>query len=176
MASYYYLMSSLPMIRAEGEMPFSYDRFLEICRPCVSDARYTLLKELTVSSDKGPLLAEWSEYYKVFRRELTALRVLRQGRQTQSTAVRDETISKAINAAIGGKNPLEAEKALLSLSFEKVDELIGMHYFDDYALMGYALKLRLLERKSVFDQKKGRAEFERILKKLQKQIMVDEQE
>ena len=49
------------------------------------------------------------------------------------------------------------------------------HYFDDRALTGYALKLKLLERKSCFDQKKGKAELDRILDGLQKQILLEEQ-
>ena len=80
------------------------------------------------------------------------------------------------HAAVGGKNPLEAEKALLSLQLRKLDELIGMHYFDERALFGYALKLKLLERKNIFDQKKGKTELDRILVGLQKQILMGERE
>ena len=81
-----------------------------------------------------------------------------------------------ISAAIEGKDPLEAEKALLALQFKKLDELIGTHAFDDCALIGYALKLKLLERKNRFDQKKGRTEMDRILDGLQKQILIGERE
>ena len=176
MASYYYLMSRLPMLRADGEMPFPYSEFLEMCRPAVSGAKYSLLRELTLSSRKGPLVAEWAKFYAAMQRELCCLRNRRLGRQTQGEQERDDAVCAAVTAAVGGKNPLEAEKALLALQFQKLDELIGLHYFDDYALMGYALKLRLLERKSVFDQKKGKAVLGRILGSLQKQIMLDEQE
>ena len=31
MASYYNLIASLPDLRADGDMPFSYDRFLTYC-------------------------------------------------------------------------------------------------------------------------------------------------
>lgn len=176
MASYYYLLSSLPMLKAEGEMPFAYSDFLGMCRSAVSDAKYALLENLTLSSREGPLIAEWSRFYASFRRELTNLRNQRLGRQPQDLSLRDESLSRAIAAAIGGKNPLEAEKALLALEFQKLDELIGTHYFDDHALMGYALKLKLLERNQIFDPKKGKDAFSRILDGLQKQIMIDGQE
>ena len=51
---------------------------------------------------------------------------------------------------MNNKNPLAAEEMLLSFEFERLDELVGIHYFDDYALIGYALKLKLLERKTSF--------------------------
>ena len=46
-----------------------------------------------------------------------------------------------------------------------------MHYFDDCALVGYAMKLKLLERKTVFRQQEGKAELGRIVDGLQQQIM-----
>lgn len=175
MASYYYLMSSLPMLRADAEPPISYGKFLDMCRSAVSDAKYAQLEKLTLSSGKGPLFSEWSKFYTALERELANYRRRRLGRQEDGN-LKDESTAKAISAAIGGKNPLEAENALLALEFEKLDELIGTHYFDEYALTGYALKLKLLERKNIFDQKKGKAELERILGDLQSRILIDGQE
>lgn len=175
MASYYYLLSSLPMLKADGSPPLTYADFLGMCRSAVSAAKYSVLENLTLSSNKGPLLSEWSEFYTAFERELICYRNQRLNRP-QNAGERNESVFKAISAAVGGKNPLEAEKALLALEFEKLDELIGTHYFDDHALMGYALKLKLLERKNIFDQKKGKAELGRILQGLQQQILIGEQE
>ena len=176
MAAYYYLMSSLPMLRAEGPLPLTYAQFLGMCKSSVSGARYALLEGLTLSSDELPLLAEWSGFYRALQRELTRYRNQRAGRPPQKADGADETLFKEVSAAVGGKNPLEAEKALLSLQLRKLDELIGMHYFDERALFGYALKLKLLERKNIFDQKKGKTELDRILVGLQKQILMGERE
>ena len=176
MASYYYLLSSLPMLRSDGEIPFEYDTFLSMCKSAVSSSKYAILENLTLSSAEGPLLSEWSKFYTIFKQELTAQRNQRLGRQVSFSYQKDETMSKTIAAAMNHKNPLEAEKVLLALQFEILDGLIGTHYFDDYALMGYALKLKLLERKNVFDQKKGKAELGRILHGLQQQILIGEQE
>lgn len=176
MASYYYLLSSLPMLKADMSPPLTYSDFLGKCRSAVSAAKYSVLENLTLSFGKGPLLSEWSEFYTVFERELIRYRNQRSGKQVQNAGERDESVFKMISAAVGGKNPLEAEKALLALEFEKLNELIGTHYFDDHALMGYALKLKLLERKNVFDQKKGKAELGRILHGLQQQILIGERE
>lgn len=176
MASYYYLLSSLPMLRADGGLPLTYSDFLGMCKSALGDGKYAFLENLTLSSGKGPLLTEWSKYYAALERELINFRNQRLNRPTQNAGTRDETLFKEVSAAIGGKNPLEAEKALLALEFKKIDELIGTHYFDDHALTGYALKLKLLERKYVFDQVKGKAELDRILDGLQKQILIGERE
>ena len=55
MASYYYLISSLPDLRTDGDMPMTYDEFLDMCQSNVSESKYELLKNLTLSSEEGPL-------------------------------------------------------------------------------------------------------------------------
>ena len=58
MASYYYLISSLPDLRTDGEMPFSYEEFLGMCQSNVSESKYECLKNLTLSSEEGPIMKE----------------------------------------------------------------------------------------------------------------------
>ena len=176
MASYYYLLSSLPMLKADGELPLTYREFLGMCASAVSGPKYSFLESLTLSSDKGPLVSDWAVFYKALMKELTVYRNRRLDKQPQSGETENETLLKTVTDAVSGKNPLEAEKALLALEMKKLDELIGLHYFDDHALIGYALKLKLLERKNIFDQKKGKAEMTRILDGLQKQILIGNQE
>ncbi len=53
MASYYYLISSLPMLRAGDAPPLDYAAFLDQCRGAVSDRVYRSLEELTVRSEDG---------------------------------------------------------------------------------------------------------------------------
>lgn len=170
MSSYYYLMSSLPLLKAEGEMPFSYESFVSSCRGNVNESRIRMLEELTLDSAEGPFLSEWAKFYGVLHGELTYQRNVRLGKANQLPTERDELITRAVTAAINEPNPLEAEKALLKLQFEKLDELVSLHYFDECALVGYALKLKLLERKTVFQHDSGKAEFDRIATGLQEQI------
>ena len=49
MASYYYLISSLPMLRAGDAPPLDYAAFLDQCRGAVSDRVYRSLEELTMT-------------------------------------------------------------------------------------------------------------------------------
>lgn len=171
MASYYYLLSSLPMLKAEGEMPFSYGEFLRMCQGNVSEKRLKLLEELTVDSCEGPLVEDWAKFYGVLHGELAYQRRQRLERPCQAPFERDEAAIRTVTAAMNEKNPLVAEQMLLALEFAKLDELVQQHYFDEAELVGYALKLKLLERKTVFQKEKGRTELDRIAAGLQKQIM-----
>lgn len=168
--AYYYLISSLPMLKADGAIPLSYDRFLELCQGALEEDKYRMLKELTLSSGKGPLVSEWAEFYGTLKDELTYQRNLRLGRKAKLPDVRNDSVSKTVTLALNSKNPLAAEEMLLDLEFKKLDELVGVHYFDDYALFGYALKLKLLERKNSFDKEQGKAEFGRIVTRLEDEI------
>ena len=174
--AYYYLISSLPMLKSDGDMPFSYEQFLQTCRGALNDAMYTILENLTLSSNEGPCASEWGKFYTIFKDELTFQRNIRLGNKVQPPSNREESITKTISAAMNHKNPLVAEEMLLALQFEKLDALIGLHYFDEYALIGYALKLKLLERKTVFNKQVGKAEFSNIVGKLEQQILSMEQE
>lgn len=164
------------MLKASDEMQINYGEFLDICRSNLSNTKFEFLQNLSVDSKDGPLISEWAEFYKSFKEELTYQRNMRSGIKSQLPNVRDSKTTTTIASAISNKNPLDAEEMLLSLQFQKLDELIGTHYFDEYALFGYALKLKLLERKKMFNQESGKKEFNHIIDTLQEQIINMEQE
>lgn len=159
------------MLRSDGEIPFEYSRFIEMCKGAVSEHILGILENLTLESDKGPLISKWSEFYGVYKQELTYQRNQKLGRPTQPPFVREESIIRAVSVAVNDADPLEAEKILLGMQFDRLDELMGTHSFDDWSLMGYALKLKLLERKTVFDYDNGKKEFDRIADGLKQQIL-----
>ena len=113
MASYYYLISSLPMLRTQGEPPMDYAAFLAMCRSAVSAGVYRTLEELTVDSDKGPLLSEWAGFYRALSRELTYQRNVKLGRPCAVPSDRDAGIVQTVTAAVNAENPLEGERLLL---------------------------------------------------------------
>ena len=143
MASYYYLISSLPMLRAGDAPPLDYAAFLDQCRGAVSDRVYRSLEELTVRSEDGGFAAPNE---------------------------RDAAVTQTVTAAVNAKDPLEGERLLLALEFDRLDELVGLHSFDDCALYGYALKLQLLERQRVFRHDEGKAAFDTLLGQVRQQI------
>lgn len=170
MASYYYLISSLPDLRTDGEMPLSYEEFLGMCRTSVSEEKYRILESLTLASTEGPLLKKWSEFYGNLTKELNSQRSQRLGKSYAASFDKDYVITQVAAAALAAKNPLEAEKILLDCEFENLDSLVGLHTFDDEFLFGYALKLKLLERQSQFIQEKGKKEFKRLFDQVQQRV------
>ena len=170
MASYYYLIASLPELSADGDMPITYSEFLSCCQSNVSDSDYELLKDLTLSSTEGPLVKEWSEFYGMLTRELNYQRSMNLGKSYSSAYDKDGLIAQVAGAALAAKNPLEAEKLLLEYEFENLDSLVGLHMFDDHVLFGYAIKLKLLERLSCFEQTKGQAEFKSLFDGIQQRV------
>lgn len=173
---YYYLISSLPMLKSDGDMPFSYKEFLDMCRSALSDSKFKILENLSLTSNTGPLVKEWGEFYCVLKEELDFQRNTRLGRRAQFPSIKDEAIAKLVSNAINNANPLVAEEMLLSFQFQKLDELVGLHYFDEAALFGYALKLKLFERKKSFSFDKGKAQLNNIINKLEQEITTMEQE
>ena len=170
MASYYYLISSLPDLRTDGDMPMTYDEFLDMCQSNVSESKYELLKNLTLSSEEGPLLKEWSAFYKNLMGELNYQRSVSLGRPYLTSYDKDSVIAQVAGAAMAAKNPMEAEKILLECEFDNLDSLVGLHTFDDRYLFGYAIKLKLLERQSCFVQSKGQKEFKRLFDQVQQRV------
>ena len=170
MASYYYLISSLPTLSSDGDMPMTYDEFLLNCQGNVSDETYRRLAELTLNSSEGPLLKEWASTYGLLTKELNAQRSTALGKQYPSGFDKDAMNTQVVSAALAAKNPLEAEQVLLDYEFELLDNLVGLHMFDDYVLYGYALKLKLLERRSCFEKEKGKAEFSHLFTSIQQRV------
>ena len=170
MASYYYLIASLPDLSADGDMPITYSEFLSCCQSNVSDKVYELLRDLTLNSTEGPLVNEWANFYGMLNKELSYQRSMNLGKSYSSAYDKDGIISQVVASALSAKNPLEAEKVLLDYEFENLDSLVGLHMFDDYVLFGYAIKLKLLERLSCFEHEKGQAEFKSLFDGIQQRV------
>ena len=170
MASYYYLIASLPELRADGDMPLTYEEFLSLCQSNVSDEDYEILKNLTLNSKEGPLVKDWANFYGMLTKELNYQRSLNLGKSYSTAYDKDGLISQVAASALSAKNPLEAERILLEYEFENLDSLVGLHMFDAHVLYGYAIKLKLLERLTSFEQDKGKAEFQTLFDGIQQQV------
>ncbi len=100
MASYYYLISSLPDLRTDGEMPFSYEEFLGMCQSNVSESKYECLKNLTLSSEEGPIMKEWAASYKNLMSELNYQRSVNLGRPYLASYDKDSVTAQVAGAAL----------------------------------------------------------------------------
>ncbi|MCQ2397870.1 MAG: DUF2764 domain-containing protein [Sphaerochaetaceae bacterium] len=170
MASYYYLLASLPELKKDGALPISYDNFLELCNNAVNRTVYRNLSELTVETGGGSLSEKWCSFCPDVKKEICRLRNINLGKQAASSDIKHPATSKLAEAVMHAENPLKAEKILLEAQFDYLDSLMSLHFFDDTVLYGYAIKLRLLERQSLFDTELGKSEFRRLFDNIQQQI------
>ncbi len=169
MASYYYLISSLPDLRSDGTLPLTYKGFLGMCQGVVGEKTYRLLEELTLASTEGPLIEEWARTYGAMRKELNYQRRVNLG-QSNDLSDRDPSMAQMVSTILSAGNPLNMEKIMLDYEFQLLDSLVGLHMFDDYVLFGYAIKLKLLERQNCFEHDKGEKEFRRLMDVVQKRV------
>lgn len=171
MVSYYYLISSLPTLKADAALPFSYKEFLEQCKSSVNKTVFSRLENLSLQSSKGPMLKEWGSFNTAFVNELNYQRKIKLGKDVGQSQEINSSIKKKVENVLNEKNPLLSEQLMLKYQFEYLDSLVAMHYFDDYVLFGYAIKIKLLERLNAFNQESGSAEFKRLFDNVQAQIM-----
>ena len=157
------------MLKNPGRAAHGLSAFLGVCKTAVSSGVYQTLEELTVESDKGPLLSEWAAFYKALSRELTYQRSV-VSRACPVPSDRDAAIVQTVTASVNAENPLEGERLLLDLEFRRLDDMIGLHNFDDHALYGYAMKLRLLERQRGFRYETGKRAFDGLMDSIRQQV------
>ena len=173
MASYYYLVATLPMLRYEGVSPFDTASFLEQCNSHVSDRDYQTIKDaLSGRPSSHPFLKKWQQYTSMVKKELNDQRSKKLGLSAKyrNDGEKEFRISEAVRQALSNDNALDAELSLLALTWNYIDEIVALHYFDVEALLAYAVKLQLLQRKGLFTKEEGNAEFKRLFSNLQSEI------
>jgi len=157
MAEYYtYLISSLPMLHFGMKPPFSFERFLEICRQLIPKEDYQLLsalpqpEEYLTKGKRHPIILKWIEFDVGLRNELVKIRASRKHVEP-ATYLRPDgysgsSLAPVIVAANINTSILDAETTLDETRWKALDELATGHYFDLGFLITYAYKLLILER------------------------------
>jgi hypothetical protein len=173
--SYYpYLISSLPMLAFGQQAPFSFDRFLDICRGLLEEQDLSALE--SVRKKIRPKLKsagynterQWYEFDTALRNELVRLRAVRKKVQPDKYIREDgradlNTLHIAIYAQ-RNPSPLEAERILDKARWDMLDELALGHYFDIDFLIIYAHKLLILQKWELIDKADKPALIEEALK------------
>lgn len=156
MSSYYiYLISSLPMLHFDEKAPFSFDRFLEMCRELIPADDLELIKlaarlGIDICPTEQPTLKIWCEFETTLRNELVKVRAVRRkidpSRYTRRNGFVDSRITQLAINAVRNPSILEAERILDQGRWRVLDELSLQHYFDIDLLIVYALRLLILEK------------------------------
>ena len=87
-----------------------------MCQSNVSESKYECLKNLTLSSEEGPIMKEWAASYKNLMSELNYQRSVIMGRPVIWTSYdKDSVTAQVAGAALAAKNPLEDREDLVGL-------------------------------------------------------------
>jgi len=164
---YTYLIARLPPLNFGMKPPFSFERFLEICRIFISEEDFLLLSNLPVTIDESgksvshPAIKRWLAFDTTLRNELVKIRAQSKKIDAAKHLRGENPIDVAIShTAMSGRRStsiLEGEKILDEARWQALDDLGFGHYFDIDSLILYAYKLKILERwEEIYTQDKER--------------------
>lgn len=173
MASYYYLIASLPMLRFDAPPPCSVREFRETCRQSLAQGDWELVEAVMSENDSPsghPYIRRWNTFRAQLRGMLREQRVQRLGLahdEQHQRIDRDVQVAEAVRAAMQAEHPLEAELILMRLQWDHASRLAQAKVFEVEVLLTYAIQLGILERKALFVPAEGNAEFKRLFSNLQ---------
>lgn len=174
MASYYYLVSTLPSLRWEDESPFSCDEFLDMCRGNISKKDYNIIEETFSGRPTScSYVKNWQKFQTMVKKEMADQRSKKlkiSGDKYKNSGDKESRIVESVRNALSAPNALEGELIIMQLYWKYLDDESSSHVFDLEGLLRFSIKLQLLERKSRFDRVEGNREFTALLSNLQSNI------
>ncbi len=173
--AYYYILSSLPMLRKEGPPPISSDFFLYSCAQMVPEKTVKQLSGLKLLPEKenpfgrSSSAVKWYQWETDMRIKLAKFRAVSLGReQKNSQGSEFSDIDRSIEEILSVPNPAEREKMLDGLRWKALEDLEFGHNFDFDSLCIYKIKLMLLEKWVGKDQRKGLENLDATLNRIEK--------
>lgn len=175
MASYYYLVASLPMLRFDEDPPITRDQFLQSCHAALGSADYAVIERLSAGqmievTEKSGYLWSYLQIQQKVSSSLHRYRARALSRTETSdneSALPDVGIEELVKQAMQAEHPLAAELLLMRFYWDAAESLKQMRVFSIEVLYTYAIQLALLERKALFTPLEGNAEFKRLFSNLQ---------
>jgi hypothetical protein len=157
MADFYpYLIASLPMLHFGMKPPFSFERFLEVCRPFTPERDYHVIltlpqsQQYPQSGEKNLFVRRWVAFDTALRNELVRVRAAKKhvdpAAYLRPAEYEGPSLAPSVLAAGAHPSILDAEKTLDETRWDALNELVTGHYFDLDVLITYAYQLLILER------------------------------
>ena len=165
---YYYTINSLPHLSFDRPLPISREEFFartqsELNTEEMETLRSVRLYQTEPEKESISVLEQWYNWERGLRNRFALLRATKLGLDPR-TYVRqgddDESAARLADEIFQIESPIDAEQALDKARWDFLDELQTSHHFDLEKLIIYYLKLQLLERKSLFNEEKGRERLE----------------
>lgn len=164
---YYYLVSSLPVLKRDEAPFYSLAAFMGLCSDWITELEYLLLDKLNLVpvslSESGfpysSVAAEWYKWEICLRNRIARARSGILGREAGAFVLETEEnfteIDKLVQEVFLIADPLEREKALDNIRWYKAEELEFGHDFDFAKLCVYKIKLMLREKWTERVKEKG---------------------
>ncbi len=161
---YYYVISSLPYLSLNDELPIRKNDFLSVCKESLKTTDFEILRSidlLEADQDKVPLgvIRSFYSWEREVRNALVKLRAERLGLDSADFIrgdVSEHLIGHFAEEVFNVVSPLMAENILNKARWKYLDELEFGHYFNLEILVIFFIKLQILERISSFDADQGR--------------------
>lgn len=172
MSEFYYLISSLPMLRFGEKPPVVMDEFMNSCEEWISQKQVERLRKLSItptddSSDTNATINDWNTWETCLRN-----RIARQRggtlKKDPAPYLRDESdwfseIDRGVQEAFTAQNPKERERILNQLRWKKLEDAESGHIFDFDQLCVYKLKLMINEKMALENKEEGAENFNKII-------------
>lgn len=182
MGSYYYLMSSLPLLRFEDPSPFDKASFLALCKSQLSQSEYRDLEAFLSSRKAGSHYARYQEFCSKLDQLINRARKLvnpRFGDPGREDVDVDKALAERARALVAKTyavlssadgDPLAAQIEILKLKWDYASQMDRLHCLDALSFTAYAIKLSLLWQREAFDPITGSMEFKRLFSDIQSEI------
>ena len=175
MGAYYFLVSQLPYLIFGQQPPMSSEAFKDLAKPLLSagDAAFLDLVSLDPlpCDEEAPscgcaFIDSWREWDRTMRLNLAKQRAAKIGRENANVAdapfLPVEAVAAAAKAVASSESPLDGEMLIDRARWNAVEAFQGIDYFGINSILAYQLKLLLLERRELFQEETGFAEYKSI--------------
>ena len=159
---FYYLVSTLPMLRFDAEPALSTETFLAQCRQQLPPDRCSDLEGVGLALHGSPCCraeARWQAFETCVRNVFVRIRAAARGIAPAPWLAEETDVwpgaARRIEEAMKQQNPAERERALDRLRWDFLEDLTVGHRFDFDGLVVYRLQLLLAEKRAARSTAEG---------------------
>lgn len=165
MADYYYLLSSMPMLKPGKTPAVTSGGFLAAAVTALPQRLYEVVERIMREEDgaaDNPFLAAVADIEAQIKNAEAEHRAGKRGTEPGAHlpfAHVNLSVAHGVEKAFQSDNPLHRQRELVALRFDALDDMLVTRPYGEGAVLAYALKLRLALRLANIDEEEGRETF-----------------
>lgn len=162
------------MLRFADKAPMGWEEFMQAAQGRVGSSDMKLLCRIEKGDYTGcAFLKEWKRFCDKADSAVNARRRVTLGKDDAFSNEEDFELAKFGDSVMSAKNPLDAELLIMKFKFDYLDRAMFIKAFSQDCVLGYALQLRILIRKDLFDVDFGNAQYTKLFDKVREEINVE---